>query len=145
MKTIIEKRKNGSTRVATVNDKPSMTQQHHKPHCDVNNILNKYRTTGMLTHINQKQPIYGDFSNLPSYQEALDTVLKAHSTFMDLPSEVRRKFGNNPELLMNFLKDENNNEEAIKLGLRLAPEKESIIKVQVDNIDALKQQEQIKK
>ena len=37
-----EKRKNGSIRVYTVNNEPSMTDQQVKDDCDVNFIVNKF-------------------------------------------------------------------------------------------------------
>ena len=52
---VIEKRKNGSIRVYTVNNEPSMTDQQFKDDCDVNSIVNKFTKTGHLTHrINKK-------------------------------------------------------------------------------------------
>ena len=55
---VIEKRKNGSIRVYTVNNEPSMTDQQFKDDCDVNFIVNKFTKTGHLTHLAKFQGMY---------------------------------------------------------------------------------------
>lgn len=42
-------------------NEPSMAQQHFKDECDVNNILRKYESTGLVTHVANGTPSYGDF------------------------------------------------------------------------------------
>lgn len=96
----------------------SLTQQQFKEECDVNNILAKYKRTGLLSHFNKHQGNFGDFSNLNDYQTNLDKIRKAHESFDSLPSEVRSKFNNDPGLLIEFLSDSKNDSEAIKLGLK---------------------------
>lgn len=114
---IITKRKDGSTDVATLNEEPSMTQQQFKEECDINNIMRKYEQTGQITHINRKQGVYADLSNIKDYQEMLHTIHHAEEAFNTLPAEVRYKFRNDPTKLIAFLQDTSNREEAIKLGL----------------------------
>ena len=41
----------------------SLTQQQFADECDVNNILAKYRATGLLTHIKHHNGNYRDFSS----------------------------------------------------------------------------------
>lgn len=103
---------------------PSRTQQQFKEECDVNNILRNYVTTGVLTHVSNVAPQFGDYSNMPSdYGEALALVEKSKEDFMLLPAEVREKFDNRPENLLKFIQDEKNIDEAVKLGLINAPVK----------------------
>ena len=103
---------------------PSRTQQQFKEECDVNNILRNYVNTGVLTHTSDVLPQFGDFSNVPSdYGEALALIQKSEEEFMTLPSEVREKFDNRPGNLIKFLQDENNIDEAVKLGLVNQPAK----------------------
>lgn len=97
---------------------PSRTQQQFKDECDVNNILKNYVNTGVLTHTNGLEPVFGDFSTLPSdYGEALALIEKSKEQFAALPSNIRDRFDNNPLFLVKFLQDENNRKEAEKLGL----------------------------
>lgn len=112
----------------------SLTQQQFKEECDVNNILAKYKKTGMLNHLNKHQANYGDFSDLNDYQTNLDKVMHAQNTFNELPSNIRSKFENDPGKLIDFLSKEENNEEAIKLGLKFPRKKpEPSIQQQMEN------------
>lgn len=97
---------------------PSRTQQQFKEECDVNNILRNYVDTGVLTHVSDQIPQFGDFSKVPAdYGEALALIEESREAFMQLPSEVREKFDSRPENLISYLQDEKNKDEAIKLGL----------------------------
>lgn len=95
----------------------SMTQQQFQAECDINNIMVKYRKTGLLTHVNKVQGNYGDFESVEDYQTMLGKVMHAEATFMDLPSEIRAKFGNDPAQLIGYLTDEKNYDEAVSYGL----------------------------
>lgn len=102
--------------------KPSRTKQAFKAECDINNILAKYNKTNLITHVNRVQGNYGDFSNATDYQTALNAVMDANERFMGLPAQVRQKFNNNPASFIDFVSDDQNYDEALKLGL-IAPEK----------------------
>lgn len=105
------------TRVHTVNTKPTRTQQQFKDKVNINSIMAKYRRTGLLDHVRQQPGIYADLTQLPDYQTAMQTVLDAQTTFNTLPSELRTRFANDPSNLINFLSDDKNYDEAVKLGL----------------------------
>lgn len=107
----------GRMKVTTVNEQESKTQQHHKDACDINNIIRKYKQTGELTHLARQQGVYADISSVGSYQDSMDQVLKVQDAFMTLSAKTRLRFGNNPQELIEFLKDPNNREEAAYLGL----------------------------
>lgn len=95
----------------------SKTQQQFKAECDVNNIMAKYKKTGMLTHLSKYQGQFGDFSGYEDYQTSLAKLDQAQRSFNDLPSEIRSKFFNDPGKLIEYLSDEKNHPEAVKLGL----------------------------
>lgn len=99
----------------------SLTQQQFKEECDVNNILAKYKKTGMISHINKHQGNFGDFSSVEDYQTSLDKLTTAQDSFNHLPSELRNRFENDPAKLIEFLQSKENYEESIKLGLRKKP------------------------
>jgi len=109
----IQKRK----RVQTTIQGPSMTQQQFKNQCDINQIIKKYEKTGMITHLNNNQGNYADFTNIKDFQTNLNMVINAQSSFDALPSEIRKRFGNNPSNLIDFVQNNSNYEEAVKLGL----------------------------
>lgn len=109
--------KTGQTMVATINEEPSMAEQQFKDECDINKIMEKYQKTGILP-VSQRQGVYADLTSVGSYQDALHAVMKAEEAFLQLPSEVRTRFRNNPQELIDFLEDEKNYDESVKLGLR---------------------------
>ena len=114
---VITRRPNGTIRVTQMFPEETLTQQQFAEETNVNKIMAKYKKTRMITHINSSTGVYADLTKLDSFQTAQETVLKATNAFMDLPSEVRNHFNNDPGQLIEFLKDKNNKEEAIKLGL----------------------------
>jgi phage internal scaffolding protein len=78
----------------------------------------------MASLIVTKDAKYGDFSIVPSHQEAMSLVMAAEDHFMQLPSNIRSRFNNDPGQLLNFLGEASNREEAIKLGL-IEPDQKS--------------------
>ena len=95
---------------------PSRTKQFELEDCDINNIMARYATTGVITHLQKGEPLYGDFSEVEDYQASLAKVMSAEERFASLPSEVRKKFDYNPQNMIDFILDEKNREECIKLG-----------------------------
>ena len=99
---------------------PGLTDQSQKDDCDINRIMARYRETGFLVdpmHPGTRQPFFGDFTEIPDYQGALEVISAADAAFAALPAKVRDRFGNNPQEIFDFLSDEKNRDEAISLGL----------------------------
>ena len=120
---IIEKRENGTIRVHTQNNEPSKTDQSWLEQTEVNTIIHKYRKTGAITHLASKQGTFADVSDIPDMLEAHERVNNAFNAFNELPAIIRDKFKNDPLKMIEFLNDPSNNEEAIKLGLKVDPNK----------------------
>lgn len=99
----------------------TLTQQHFKDETDINNILRQFNITGLLPE-NKLSPRYGDFTGISDYQSALNAVIAAESEFDGLPAQIRARFNNNPEELIQFLENDQNLDEAVKLGLVNPPE-----------------------
>ena len=107
-------------RYAKIFVEPSMTKQSFRDECDINQIIDRYKATGLLTdplNPSNRRPMYGNFSEIPTYQEALDYIAMATDEFMSLPSNIRKRFDNDPGQYLAFIEDEANREEAIALGL----------------------------
>nr|AVQ10237.1 minor capsid protein [Gokushovirinae environmental samples] len=98
-----------------------LTEQHHAKDCDINTIVERNLKQGYVPPINQNPALYGDFSSVPSYQEALNTVLHAQDQFASLEAHVRARFSNDPVQLLQFMEkaqtDKATLEEAGRLGL----------------------------
>lgn len=116
----------------------SMTKQSFLEESDVNNIVKKYASNPDQLYLDQlrAEGLYGDFSSAPSYQDALNLVIKAEEQFSALPASIRDRFKNDPTKLLEFVSDEKNYDEAQKLGLlkeKVAPP--SPVRVIVENAD----------
>lgn len=119
---IITKRPNGTTRVQTIPVGASRTQKQFKDQCNVNNIIAKFKKHGTITHVrNAQNGVYADLSELPSLQEAHSTINAAVAAFEAVPAEIRKRFAHDPQNFIDFLADSSNDEEAIKLGLKIKP------------------------
>lgn len=99
---------------------PSMTQQHFRDECDINFIIAKYEQTGFLTdplRPGSRMYEFGDYSAVQDYQDSLNCVIAAREMFDSLPSKIRERFNYDPSRLLQFLSDESNRDEAVRLGL----------------------------
>ena len=94
----------------------SRTKQSFAKEADINNIMAQYVKTGLMPQGHVK-PSYGDFSSGDDFRSVMDRILIAEAEFGRLPSDIRKRFLNDPAELLNFLSDPNNEEEAITLGL----------------------------
>lgn len=112
----------------------SLTRQEFADECDINNIMAKYKTTGVLQHINATAPVYYDFSETPDLASALAMLREADEAFMRLPATARREFDNDPTKFVMFAEDPDNLPKMREWGLA-EPEKapDPIMKVEVVN------------
>lgn len=102
-------------------EEQTLTHQSFKDECDFNKVMAQWAKTGIITHVNERQPVYGDVDPV-DFQTALNTVIQAEESFMALPAHVRDRFDNDPSRLFEFLADEKNFDAAADLGL-LDPDK----------------------
>lgn len=95
---------------------PTLAQQNAKDECDINTIVRRFGLTGELPN-NVRMPKYGDFTNVTTYHDAMNAVIAANESFMQLPADVRSRFNNDAGAFVDFCSDESNRAEAEKLGL----------------------------
>lgn len=107
----------------------SLAVQDAKEECDINTIVKRFGLTGQLPD-NVRMPQYGDFTGIGDYKDALNAVIEAERSFMEMPADVRARFGNDPQQLLEFVNKEENREEAKKLGF-LVPDKEPVKPIDV--------------
>lgn len=101
----------------------SMTHQSMAAECDINKIMLKWQKTGILEHRNTFEGQYGDFTETPQdYHESMNAVLAAEDMFSTLPSQIRKRFANDPGLFLEFVSDPENAAEMVSLGLATAPQ-----------------------
>ncbi len=100
---------------------PSRTKQSFRDEVNINSIIRRFERNGMVTHLNKTAPFFGDVSGITGYQDAMNKVIEAKQLFMKMSPDVREKFKNNPENMIQYLSDDKNKEEAIKLGIIKKP------------------------
>lgn len=114
-------RDNGTLCVRTINNEPSMAIQSERDKCDLNVIQAIYDKTRIMNNIRTDQPRYGDFTSSRELHDVLLRAQEAQEDFMLLDAQIRARFKNDPGLLLDFVRNPNNREEAIKMGLITAP------------------------
>lgn len=103
--------------------KPSLTQQEFKESCDINNILAKFAVQAQALGVEpsqlmpQDQGTYGDFSNLDDFQTAQNKIAFLNDQFSNLPSDVRRKFGDDLNTFIGAISDPSRIDELGELGV----------------------------
>lgn len=95
---------------------PTKTDQSFKEEVDILTIVKRFGLTGQLPQA-IKLPTYGDFTGIFDFQSAQNAIRAAQESFMALPYELRARFHNDPQELLEFMEKEENRPEAEKLGL----------------------------
>lgn len=107
-------------KLGTSNLEESMTIQADAEDADINIIMRKYNTTGLLPQL-QMAALMGDFSEADDFRSAQEKIKAANEAFAEVPAALRKRFDNDPQQFIDFVLDDANKDEAIKLGLREAP------------------------
>ena len=98
-------------------EKPSLTQQHFKDECDINNIVATYQETGVMPQ-GTREPLFGDFAGIPtSFQESQALFKEAQDKFYSLPSDLRKMLDNSPQKLLEFMSNPANSDACVQYGL----------------------------
>jgi phage internal scaffolding protein len=103
---------------------PSATLQSFKDDADINCIIARYENTGVLVDPTvpvSRIPNFGDFSELPTYQEAQNVIIAAKNAFDTLSAKIRERFHNDPaayyDFVRNLKKGSDEYVEAVSLGI----------------------------
>lgn len=123
--------------------KPSLTQQEFRESCDINNILAKFSVQAQALGVDpsllmpQDQGTYGDFSNLDDFQTAQNKIAFLNDQFSNLPSDVRRKFGDDLNTFIGAISDPTRIDELGELGVW---NKESYLEFKRQRVQLLQQE-----
>lgn len=93
---------------------PGLAKQAMKDSCDINLIMGRYLRSGNVDHLAKHSPMYG-FASSQTFHEAMNVVRKAEEMFLDLPSELRKRFGNDPGNFLEFVQATNDKGELVNL------------------------------
>jgi len=114
----------------------SRTKQSFASEADVNAIMRKYASTGVLPPGAAENASYGDFSSVLEYHEAMNRVRAAEDAFGRLPSRVRDHVGNDPGKFLEMILDPSRSSEVEELGLFAAPAAPSVPPVVEEPVEA---------
>lgn len=100
-------------------DLPSLTIQSAREEADINAIMLRYAKTGVISDdvISRRAGVFADVGKFGDYGTLLEAVCSVQEEFEALKPEIREKFNNSPEELINWLQDSANYEEAVRYGL----------------------------
>lgn len=129
-------------RFQTQIDDESITQQDQKNLCDINLIIDQYRKTGTFPNVQVTDPIYGDVSEIPTFEEAHAAKQTADALFMELPLKIRLAVEHDPKKLEAYLSDSENYKELVKLGLFKETKKPKINEPEQQTVELLKKIQQ---
>lgn len=95
----------------------SMTQEQFAEESEINNILRSHDRNGIIEHINRGNAIYGDFSEVTDFSDALDQIKEAQNEFQNIPWQIREQFQNDAGQFFKFASNPDNIDELRELGL----------------------------
>ena len=81
---------------------PSLTVQEQAKSTDINNIMARFRKTGVIEHLNQNKARYIELSQL-DYHTIQNQKLEVERVFSELPSATRQAFQNDPQNFLDYL------------------------------------------
>lgn len=94
----------------------SLAQQHMADECDINKLVERFVVTGEIPQLTLP-PLQADFNNVPDFQTAMNMIVEANHSFMQMPANVRSRFNNDAGQFVAFCSDEQNNDDLRKMGL----------------------------
>ncbi len=96
---------------------PSLTDQAGKDAADIKNIIRRHDRGEIILNVQKGAAQYGDFTELNEFQENMNFIASAKESFAEIPSKIRKRFGNDPGEFYEFVTNPENQDEMVKLGL----------------------------
>jgi phage internal scaffolding protein len=111
-----------TTRIAlTFPEDSPYTKQEFAEESDINTIMARYQSTGIMPSMNETYPQFLDVTG-NDFAEHMQIIVEARELFESLPSALRERFNNDPARFLDFTSNHaENGAEMAKLGL-LTPE-----------------------
>lgn len=87
-------------------DSPSLAKQEFEAECNINNILAKFKVTGVLVDPSVRslrQPMFLDCTQVPDLETYHNRLNACKQAFEDLPKEIQEAFGYDARIAMQWL------------------------------------------
>ncbi len=89
------------------------TQQCYTDECNIEKIMARASAGGTITHLAKYEGTYSDFSDF-DFHEQSNKLAMGNEIFAQLPAEIRREFGQNPQKFFNYVNDPANKDDLLK-------------------------------
>jgi hypothetical protein len=99
---------------------PSLAIPSQKDEADINVIVRNFGVTGRVPQA-VRLPEYGDFDGISDYRTAIEAVRQAEASFLQIPSEIRARFHNDPGAFAEFCVKPENLSQVREWGLAPTP------------------------
>jgi phosphotransferase system IIB component len=106
--------------ISTVNDEPTMTKQALADNANINKLIKKHGITHVVQNMSNLEVLYGEITSY-DLQEAMQMNIDAQEAFMEVPSEVRKKFGNDAGAFIDFATNPENISQMREWGMAPPP------------------------
>jgi len=113
-------------------DEEIRVEQNHKDEVNINNIVKRHGLD-LIAKTAAMQTFTFDDNPNNDFQETMNAILKAKDSFASIPSEIRKRFDNSPAKFLDFVRNPENKDELVNLGLAQRPPETPIVQVQVMN------------
>lgn len=99
----------------------TLTKQSFANETNINKIMARYKKTGQFPHPDSRTAMYGDFSAVNTYQQAIHKITEADDLFASMPSDLRAQFNNDAGAFLEYYEDPENEDHLVELGMVAAP------------------------
>lgn len=94
---------------------PGKTEQEHAPLCSLEYIISRYIDSDIPIQLQETE--YQDFTDMPSYQDVMNSKLRIDNLWAGMPIPVKTAFNNDVAAFMNALQDPSMKDKLIDLGV----------------------------
>ncbi len=119
---MVDARGRSRSRFQTFNDEPSKTIQSDKNKADIQKILQRHQTIGLVDHLNQAEAQFMDVGAYDDFADVMRIAKSAELEFMQLPSKMREIFDHDVTKWLDSAHDEEKRDALIEAGYLEAPE-----------------------
>lgn len=97
----------------------TMTDRSQTSTVDINKIMARYKKTGVISHWNHRQPVYGDVSMVTDFRDAVELADTTWDHFMELDAHIRQEADNDPGRFLEMLSSVEGVQELVDAGLKV--------------------------
>lgn len=109
-------------KMSTEGDKIRVKQEF-RDEVNINTIMKRVRSKGaILPNMDvSRKAFFGDVSAVGSFMDVHERMQAAKDGFMQIPSDIRSRFQNDPMVFLEFASNPENRDQMVEMGLLDAP------------------------